>query len=138
MQFGFNPRMDGDKLATHEVASMDCLRGRTIKFAWTQGPTEGKVHEHRFHDDGTVEWRAVERSQGADKPAAGERPEYFAADLGHDACFMSYLSPKSGYTLSLVLNFANRTILGVASNDKQWFPVRGWLEVAATFPTQAA
>ena len=130
--------MDGDKLATHEVASTDCLRGRTIKFAWTQGPTEGKVHEHRFHDDGTVEWRAVDRTTDAAKPAPGERPEYFAADLGHDACFMSYLSPKSGYTLSLVLNFANRTILGVASNEKQWHRVRGWLEVGATFPTPAA
>ena len=59
-------------------------------------------------------------------------------DLGHDTCFMSYLSPKSGYTLSLVLNFANRTILGVASNDKQWFRVRGWLEVGATYPTPVA
>jgi hypothetical protein len=132
-------RMEGDKLATHEVASTDCLRGRTIKFAWTQGPTEGKVHEHRFHDDGTVEWRAVDdRSAAGGKPAAGERPEYFAADIGHDACFMSYLSQKSGFTLSLVLNFANRTILGVASNDKRWFRVRGWLEIAATSPTRAA
>lgn len=131
--------MDGDKLATHEVASTDCLRGRTIKFAWTQGPTEGKVHEHRFHDDGTVEWHAVDdRSAPGDKPAGIERPEYFAADIGHDACFMSYLSNKSGYTLSLVLNFANRTILGVASNDKRWFRVRGWLEIAATLPTRAA
>jgi hypothetical protein len=131
--------MDGDKLATHEVASTDCLRGRTIKFAWTQGPTEGKVHEHRFLDDGTVEWHALDdRSAGADKPAVVERPEYFAADIGQDACFMSYLSNKSGYTLSLVLNFANRTILGVASNDKRWFRVRGWLEIAATIPTRAA
>lgn len=130
--------MDGH-LATHEVASTDCLRGRTIKFAWTQGPTQGKVHEHRFHDDGTVEWRAVgDRPHADDKPAHAERPEYFAADLGHDACFMSYLSPTSGFTLSLVLNFANRTILGAASNDKQWTPVRGWLEITAAIPTPAA
>jgi len=131
--------MDGGNLATHEVASTDCLRGRTIKFAWTQGPTEGKVHEHRFFDDGTVEWHALDdRSAGSDKAATVERPEYFAADIGHDACFMSYLSQKSGFTLSLVLNFANRTILGVASNDKRWFRVRGWLEMAATIPTRAA
>ena len=130
--------MEGN-LATHEVASPDCLRGRTIKFAWTQGPTQGKVHEHRFHDDGTVEWRAVvDRAHVADWPGRAERPEYFAADLGHGACFMSYLSPASGFTLSLVLNFANRTILGVASDDKTWTPVRGWLEITAPSPPPAA
>ena len=53
--------------ATIEVASPARVRGRTIRFTWTDGPTAGKTHEHRFHHDGTVEWRAV------GVPAAGER-----------------------------------------------------------------
>ena len=30
------------------------IRGKTIRFAWTEGPTKGKTHEHVFHQDGTV------------------------------------------------------------------------------------
>lgn len=32
------------------------IRGTTMRWAWTDGPTQGKVHEHIFHDNGTVEW----------------------------------------------------------------------------------
>ncbi|MEO8485790.1 MAG: hypothetical protein ABI585_05565 [Betaproteobacteria bacterium] len=103
---------------------------RTLRFAWTVGPTRDQTHEHVFHDDGTVEWHAVER--GAARPAspsrgeAPERPPNFATDVGEDASFVSYLS-SSGFTLSVVLDFAARSIVGVASNDKQWIPVRGSL-----------
>ena len=97
-----------------------------MRFTWTEGPTQGKTHEHRFHDDGTVEWRAVGPAP-AERPVTKERPEYFAADVGSDTCFVSYLS-KSGYTLSLVLNFTLRTIVGVASNERQWMAVRGRLD----------
>lgn len=31
------------------------VAGKTIRFAWQDGPTKGKVHEHVFHDDGTFE-----------------------------------------------------------------------------------
>jgi hypothetical protein len=117
--------------ATIEVASPARVRGRTIRFAWTDGPTDGKTHEHRFHHDGTVEWRAVGLHEVGKGPAAShERPEYFAADVGDDACFVSYLS-RSGYTLSLVLNFVRGTIVGVASNGERWMPVRGHLVVVA-------
>ena len=114
--------------ATHEVASSACVRGRTVRFIWTDGPTQGKTHEHRFHSDGTVEWHTAGFDPGADPE--GERPEYFAADVGDDACFVSYLS-KSGYTLTVVLNFVRGTIIGVASNEKLWTPVRGRVEILA-------
>jgi hypothetical protein len=117
--------------ATIEVASSAYVRGRTVRFAWTDGPTQGTTHEHRFHHDGTVEWHAVGVQAIGDQEPASERPEYFAADVGDESCFVSYLSKKSGYTLSLVLNFVRRTIVGVASNGKQWMPVRGHLDVVA-------
>ena len=119
-----------DNHATVEVASSARVRGRTVRFVWTDGPTQGKTHEHRFHHDNTVEWHAAGIDAGNDRAASKERPEYFAADVGNDACFVSYLS-KSGYTLSLVLNFVRGTIVGVASNEKQWMPVRGRLEMVA-------
>ena len=124
-----NKRMPGIP-ATIEHAS-DRVSGRTLRFAWTEGPTAGKTHEHRFHADGTVEWRGV--GAGHDEPSGGapaasaERPPYLAVDVGRDATFVSYLS-GAGFTLSVVIDFAARTIVGVASNDRQWHPVRGRLE----------
>lgn len=117
---------------TPQVASLARIRGRTLRFAWTDGPTAGKTHEHRFHTDGTVDWRAVDAStSSAPKASSQERPEYFAADVGDDACFVSYLS-SSGFTLSLVVDFGTRAIVGVASNERQWVPVRGRLEREAS------
>lgn len=115
-----------------QVTTSERIRGRTLRFAWTDGPTAGKTHEHRFHTDGTVEWRAVDASTpSAPKASIEERPAYFAADVGSDACFVSYLS-SSGFTLSLVVDFGTRAIVGVASNERQWVPVRGRLEGQAS------
>ena len=47
-----------------------------------------------------------------------------------DAYAVSYLS-GSGYTLTVVLNFKDHTMVGFASNDKQWFPVKGTFETVA-------
>jgi hypothetical protein len=43
---------------------------------------------------------------------------------------VSYLS-GSGYTLTVVLNFKDGGMVGFASNDKQWFPVKGTCETVA-------
>lgn len=112
---------------TTPVASSARVRGRTLRFAWTDGPTAGRTHEHHFHADGTVDWRALDVDASSEAAAARERPEYFAADVGAAACFVSYLS-SSGFTLSVVLDFDTRTIVGVASNERQWMPVRGRVE----------
>ena len=36
---------------------------------------------------------------------------------------------SSGFTLTVVLNFATRQLVGVASGGKDWFPLRGTFEV---------
>lgn len=110
------------------VASPARVHGRTLRFTWTEGPTAGRTHEHRFHADGTVDWRSVEATAATEDASRNERPEYFAADVGTTASFVSYLS-SSGFTLSVVLDFDTRTIVGVASNGRQWVPVRGRLEI---------
>ena len=111
------------------------VRGKTIRFVWTEGPTKGKTHEHTFHDDGTVEWRdtnaatdgtARETSRSGAKP---ERVEYGAVKVSSDVTLVSYLA-DSGYTLSVALNFDDGTIAGFASGAKEWYPVRGTFEVA--------
>jgi hypothetical protein len=41
---------------------------------------------------------------------------------------VSYLAP-SGFTLTVALNFATRELVGFASGQKQWYPVRGTFEM---------
>jgi hypothetical protein len=113
------------------------VRGKTMRWAWTEGPTKGVTHEHTFHEDGTVEWRdansaqkpVVRGSSDAAKPAAKkERVEYGAEKVSDDVAIVSYLS-DSGFTLTVALNFDNNTVVGFASSSTEWHPVRGTLEV---------
>jgi hypothetical protein len=109
------------------------VQGHTLRFTWTDGPTGGSSHDHVFGEDGLVEWRSAVAKGASSTTAAGERVAYAAMDVSDDACLVSYLS-KSGYTLSVVLNFDAGTLSGVASNDKTWMPVFGVFEVL-TSPT---
>lgn len=110
------------------------VRGQTINLTWSAGPTQGRTHQHEFHDDGTVEWHAVDDPNARREAQAGksgsarterELPRYLARDLSDHIVLVSYLSPASGYTLTVVLDFVDRTVVGVASNDKTWAPVEG-------------
>ena len=55
-----------------------------------------------------------------------ERAKYGAMKAGDDVYIMSYLA-ASGYTLTVALNFRDRTVAGFASSAKDWQPVRGTL-----------
>ena len=108
------------------------LRGKSVRFSWSDGPTKGTTHEHVFHDDGTVEWRAVNGSKGNGHKDAGnvERPKFVDESVADGVRMVSYLS-DSGYTLTAVLNFNDKSIVGVASNEKTWTPVHGSFEIVS-------
>jgi MoaF N-terminal domain len=108
------------------------VRGKTLRYAFTEGPTTGKAYEHTFHDDGTVTWRALEApdktpAAAADQPGPNERATYGAFEVAEGIWIVSYRAP-SGYTLTLGLNFNTSQIAGFASNEKEWHPVKGRLE----------
>ena len=100
------------------------ISGKKMRFTWTDGPTKGESHEHVFHEDGSVEYRKVVDS-GEGKFTREKL--YAALPVSDDAEVVSYLA-ASGYTLTAVLNFRDKTIVGFASNDKQWFPIKGRFE----------
>jgi hypothetical protein len=110
------------------------IRGKTIRFTWTEGPTKGTTHEHVFHDDGTVEWRDTkpQKNRAPNKPqkdtSASEKPKYGAIRVADDIYAVSYLA-ASGYTLTVVLNFGDNRLAGFASSSKEWYPVQGTFEV---------
>ena len=108
------------------------VRGKTIRMMWTAGPTKGSTHEHVFHEDGTVEWHdpgAGKSSAGAQAAAAKEKPDYAAVRVADDIYAVSYLA-GSGYTLTVVLNFHDETMVGFASSSNDWHPVQGTFQVA--------
>ncbi len=118
-----------DKHLTDEV------RGKTMRWTWTEGPTKGATHEHVFHEDGTVEWRGVDAPQEGAPPGekneekAAPTAKYAAIRVTDEVCVVSYLATESGYTLTVVLNFRDNSMVGFASGAKEWFPVQGTFEV---------
>lgn len=113
------------------------VSGATIRLSWTDGPTKGTTQEHVFYKDGTVVWHSIEKDEKA-KPATGsgdakaakrpEKPHYAAIKITDDVCMVSYLS-QSGYTLTVVLNFLDKSTVAIASNEKDWLPAHGTFEV---------
>jgi hypothetical protein len=121
------------------------VRGKTIRFTWTDGPTKGRAYEHVFREDGSVEWRDADAPQKAATQADGAsdgnggsgaaptekaRVEYAAVRITDDVCLVSYQS-NEGYTLTVALNFDDNGITGFASGATEWYPVRGTFEVLA-------
>jgi molybdenum cofactor biosynthesis protein MoaF len=110
------------------------IRGKTIRFAWTEGPTKGKTHEHVFHQDGTVTWsdadttKAAQTSGSAPAGSAKEQPQYAATRVTDQIYAVSYLS-SSGYTLTVILNFGDQQLAGFVSSSKDWYPLRGTFQV---------
>jgi hypothetical protein len=118
-----------------DIPRADAVRGKTMRWTWNAGPTQGKTHEHRFHDDGTVDWRETGGSgSGAPGPTAAPRPSgpervpYAAIEVGPSVYVVSYLA-SSGFTLTVVLNFDTHRLVGFASGGKEWHPVGGTFQV---------
>jgi len=101
------------------------IRGQTMRWEWTEGPTAGQTHEHAFHSDGTMDWRVLD---GAKAGTTGHEKRYAAVEVTEDVHVVSYLA-ESGFTVTAVLNFRDGSIVGFASSSKEWFPVRGTFEV---------
>lgn len=108
-----------------DAGTADPIRGKTLRWTFTDGPTANSAFEHDFRRDGTVVFRAA----GAPKDAAKETPvPYGAARLTDDVHVVSYKS-SAGFTLTVVLSFKDKRVVGFASNEKDWFQQQGTFEI---------
>jgi hypothetical protein len=119
--------LTNEGMAMGEIPRAGAIRGTTMTWAWTDGPTKGKVYEHVFHEDGTVEWHDAGQARKPGGPA--ERVPYAAFEVTPKVFAVSYLSTTSGFTLTVVLDFATGAMVGIASGAKDWFPIRGTFEM---------
>ncbi len=104
---------------------MDSLRGKTLRWTFTDGPMAGTLFEHTFHDDGSVVWRYLD---GQGKGQSAQEKRYATMQVTQDVHTVSYLA-ASGYALTVVLNLATGRMFGFASNNKEWYPLTGTFEV---------
>jgi hypothetical protein len=106
---------------------LDAITGKKIRFTWTEGPTKGETHEHVFNADGSVDYAKV---TGGSAGKTTREKKYGAARLraDDDVYIVSYLA-SSGFTLTVAIDFEDDRVVGFASNEKQWFPVKGTVEV---------
>jgi len=103
---------------------MDELAGKSIKWTFADGPVPNSTFVHTFGEDGSVMWRV---EGGSEKAATGHEKQYAAVKVGETALGVSYLA-ASGYTLTVVLNMDNGQMVGFASNNKEWYPLKGTFE----------
>jgi hypothetical protein len=104
---------------------MNSLRGKTVRWTFTDGPVAGTLFEHTFHEDGSVVWRVLD---GQGKGASAQEQRYAAMQVTEDVHAVSYLA-ASGHTLTVVLNLATGRMCGYASSNTDWYPLTGTFEV---------
>jgi len=101
------------------------LSGQTIRWSFEDGPTAGSTYEHTFEPDGSVSFRKLDGDKKG-KPTREKSASFAVAPAVH---LVSYLAAESGFTLTVAMNFDTGRLYGFASNDKEWHPVSGTLEV---------
>ena len=106
------------------------LAGRVFRWTFAGGPTVGKTYEHSFNTNGTVVFKEVGGTASSGEGGGGAMPgaKYASFEIAPNTHLVSYLS-SHGYTLTVAMNLASKKIHGFASNDKEWYPVEGTVEV---------
>jgi MoaF N-terminal domain len=104
---------------------MDSLRGKTLRWTFTDGPAAGMIFEHAFADDGSVTWTIVE---GPGKGAFRREKQYAAMQVSDDVCAVSYLA-ASGHCLTVVLNLPAGRMYAFGSSKDDWHAMTGTFEV---------
>lgn len=112
-------------LLRKKPAPLTSLVGHTVRWRFDDGPVAGKSFEHRFIEDGSVEFRLLD---SAGKGRWMHEDVCAATMLAAGVFAISYLA-KSGYTLSAVLNLANGKVVAFASNEKDWQVQEGTFEL---------
>jgi hypothetical protein len=120
----------------------DPIRGRTIRFTFSDGPMAEKTFEHVFDTRGTVTFRKIgdgaslapgTNSSGHEVKVSG--PKYEIAMVREDVGAVSYLG-SGGYTLTTLLDFKTKKLVAFASNEKGVSAQHGTFEYGEAAPAR--
>ena len=99
------------------------LKGKTIRWSYSDGPMKGKHFEHHFTEDGMVTWKEA----GDEKPSPDSQAKYRSERISDDVYAVSYLSGH-GWTLTTVVDERSHAIVSFASNEKELTVQRGTID----------
>jgi len=102
------------------------IRGKTIRWTFSDGPMQKRAFEHTFENDGAVTFRSLDET-GKSKGSGGHADKYEVDEVGKDVYAVSYLS-ESGYTLTVVLDYRTGRMVAFASNEKDLTMQHGTFE----------
>ena len=106
--------LQGMSLALGGYMKTDPIRGKTIRWTFTDGAMANKTFEHSFDDKGSVTFRSTD---GNANGKASEKKKYEMAQVSANVCAISYMS--NGYTLTVVLDFQTGKLSAFSSNEKE-------------------
>jgi hypothetical protein len=109
--------------ALEDLMTKDPIHGETIRWSF-EGAMAGKTFEHTFGKDGEITYRML----GGNSEEATEAKHSEIARVSDDVWAISYLG-SAGYTLTVVLDFENNTLVSFASNEKELSQQTGTFEV---------
>ncbi len=101
--------------AEHAVA------GHTFEWLWQQGAFKDAGFRVSFLPDGRLQWQGI---QGAVTGKQATEKQYQSIAIAGDLQMISWLE-KSGYTVTIVLNYSDGTCHGIVSNNNEWYPLSG-------------
>jgi hypothetical protein len=104
------------------------IRGKTIRWTFSDGPLANKSFEHAFEESGSVSWCSV---GGDGKGKMSRETKYELVTVGEDVYAVSYLG-SSGYTLTVVLDFRTGRMVAFASNEKELVLQQGTFEAVSS------
>lgn len=97
------------------------IEGHTFEWRWSEGAFKGAAFNVTFKQDGELAWKGIE---GLVVGKGDIEKEYVVKSISENVKLISW-SEKSGYTVTIVLNFENGLCTGVVSKGQEWYPLSG-------------
>ena len=96
----------------------DPIRGKTIRWTFTDGVMKNKSFDHTFNDDGSLTFMMQNHGLYTNDICKVTRiVKYVVATLGADVTIVSYFVPH-GYTLTVAMDMKTKKLVAFSSNDK--------------------
>jgi phenolic acid decarboxylase len=97
------------------------IKGHSFEWRWEKGAFKGAGFGVDFKNDGTLVWRGI---AGPVLGKTDSEKQYEAKNIAENIYLVSW-AEKSGYVVTIVLNFADQSCHGIVSNKNEWYPLEG-------------
>jgi len=97
------------------------VAGHTFQWHWEQGAFKGAAYQVSFLQDGQLQWQGI---AGGVIGKHDTEKQYQSTAISKDIRMISWLE-KSGYAITIILNYSDGSCQGIVSNNNEWYPLSG-------------